>query len=58
MAGVSPVQELGLHVHVERALTAARLDAGDALHLGWRFEVLKVLRFIDEHVIDAEFIKD
>ena len=57
MAGVLPMQIPGLHVHVERALAAAGLDADDAFHLGRRFEVLVVLCLVNEEVIDAQLIE-
>ena len=58
VAGVLLVQIAGLHEEVERSFAAAGLDAGDALHLRRRFQVLVVLRLVDEHVVDAEFIED
>ncbi len=51
------MQVTGLHVHVERSFAAAGLDAGDALHLGGRFEVLEVVGLVDEDVIDAKLIE-
>ena len=36
---------------------AAGLDAGDALHLGRRLQVLEIMRLVDEDVIDAEFVE-
>ena len=56
--GVLLVQIPGLHEDVERPFAAAGLDAGDALHLGRRFEVLVILGLVDEDVIDAQFIED
>ena len=50
-------QVTGFHVHVEGPLAAAGLDAGDALHLGRRLQVLEIMRLVDEDVIDAEFIE-
>jgi hypothetical protein len=44
VAGVLLVQVTGLHVHVEGAFAAAGLDAGDALHLGRRLQVLLSMR--------------
>ena len=47
VAGVLLVQVAGLHVQVEGALAAAGLDAGDALHLGRRLQVLEVMGFVN-----------
>ena len=57
VAGVLLAQVTGFHVDVERPLAAAGLDAGDALHLGRRFQVLEIMRLVDEDVIDPEFIE-
>ena len=57
VAGVLLVQVAGLHVHVEGPFAAAGLDAGDALHLGRRLQVLEVMGLVDEDVIDAEFVE-
>ena len=57
MAGVLLVQVAGLHVEVEGPLAAAGLDAGDAIHLGRRLQVLEVLRLVDEDVIDAQLVE-
>ena len=57
VAGVLLVQVAGLHVHVEGPLAAAGLDAGDALHLGRRLQVLEIMGLVDEDVIDAEFVE-
>ena len=51
------VEVTGFHVHVEGPLAAAGLDAGDALHLGRRLQVLEVMRLVDEDMIDAEFVE-
>ena len=52
------VQIAGLHEQVECPLAAARLNAGDALHLGRRFQVLVILRLVDEHVVDSQLVED
>ena len=57
VAGVLLVQVTRFHVHVERPLGAAGLDAGDALHLGRRLQVLEIMRLVDEDVIDAELVE-
>ena len=41
VAGVLLVQVAGFHVEVEGPLAAAGLDAGDAVHLGRRLQVLE-----------------
>ena len=51
------VQVAGFHVEVEGPLAAAGLDAGDAVHLGRRLQVLEIMRLVDEDVIDAEFVE-
>ena len=58
MAGVLLVQVARLHLEVEGAFAAAGLDAGHALHLGGRFEILEVMRLVDEQLIDAELVED
>ena len=58
VAGVLLAQIAGLHVEVERPLAAAGLDAGDAVHLGRRFQVLEIMGLVDEEVIDAELVED
>ena len=58
VAGVTLVQVAGLHVEVEGALGAAGLDAGDAVHLGRRLQVLEVVGLVDEQVIDAQLVED
>ena len=55
--GCCSSQVAGLHVDVEGPLAAAGLDAGDALHLGRRLQVLEIMRLVDEDVIDAEFVE-
>ena len=57
MAGMLLVEVTGFHVHVEGPLAAAGLDAGDALHLGRRLQVLEIMGLVDEDVIDAEFVE-
>jgi hypothetical protein len=57
VAGMLLVEVAGFHVHVEGPLGAAGLDAGDALHLGRRLQVLEIMRLVDEDVIDAEFVE-
>ena len=57
VAGMLLAQIARLHVDVERPLAAAGLDAGDAIHLGRRLQVLEIMRFVDENVIDAEFVE-
>ena len=57
VAGVPLVQVAGLHVEVEGALGAAGLDAGDAVHLGRRLQVLEVVGLVDEDVIDAQLVE-
>src|SRR5438105_4568216 len=47
-----------LHVEVEGTFAAGGLDAGDALHLRWGLQVLVVLGFVDEEIVNAELIKD
>jgi hypothetical protein len=58
VAGVLPVQVARLHVNVEGAFGAAGLDAGDALHFRRSFQVLEVVGFVDEDVIDAQLVED
>ena len=55
--GCCSSQVAGLHVEVEGPLAAAGLDAGDALHLGRRLQVLEIMRLVDEDVIDAELVE-
>ena len=57
VAGMLLAEVTGLHVHVEGPLAAAGLDAGDAIHLGRRLQVLEIMRLVDEDVIDAEFVE-
>ena len=57
VAGVLLVEVTGFHVHVEGSLGAAGLDAGDAVHLGGRLQILEIMRLVDENVIDAEFVE-
>ena len=57
VAGMLLAQVAGFHVEVEGALAAAGLDAGDALHLGRRLQILEVMRLVDEDVIDTQFVK-
>jgi hypothetical protein len=47
VAGVLLVQEAGLHVQIKGALAPAGLDAGDALHLSGRPQVLEEVRLIN-----------
>ncbi len=56
--GCRSLKIAGLHVNVEGAFRSAGLDAGDAIHLGRRLQVLEVMGFVDEDVIDAEFVED
>ena len=56
--GCCSSQVAGFHVEVEGPLAAAGLDAGDALHLGRRLQVLEVMRLVDEDVIDAQLVED
>jgi len=58
MPGVLLVEVTCLHVHVEGPFAAAGLDAGDALHLGRRLQVLEVVGLVDEDVIDAKLVKN
>ena len=58
MPGMLFVQVTGFHVDVEGPFAAAGLDAGDALHLGRRLQVLEIMRLVDEDVIHSEFIED
>ena len=55
--GCCSSQVAGFHVEVEGPLAAAGLDAGDALHLGRRLQVLEVMRLVDEEVIDAQLVE-
>ena len=57
MAGMLLMQVARLHQEVEGALAAAGLDAGHALHLGRRLQVLDS-RLVHEDVIDAELVED
>ena len=57
VAGMLLIQVAGFHVEIESPFAAAGLDAGDALHLGRRLQVLEILRLINEDVIDAKLIK-
>ena len=57
VAGMLLVEIAGFHVEVEGPLAAAGLDAGDALHLGRRLQVLEIMRLVDEDVIDAQFVE-
>ena len=53
-----PIEVAGFHVEVEGALAAAGLDAGDALHLGRRLQILEIMRLVDEDMVDAQLIED
>ncbi len=55
--GMLLAQVAGLHVDIERPLGAAGLDAGDAVHLGRRFQVLEIMCLVDEDVIDAQLVE-
>ena len=57
VAGMLLAQVTRFHVHVEGPLAAAGLDAGDAIHLGRRLQVLEIMGLVDEDVIDAEFVE-
>ena len=58
MPGVLLVEVTGFHVHVEGPLRAAGLDAGDALHLGRRLQVLEIMRLVDEDMVHSKFVKN
>ena len=58
MARVQLVQVAGFHEEVEGALTAPGLNARHAFHLGGGLQVFEGLRFVHEHLIDAELIED
>jgi len=58
VAGVALMEVACLHEEIERALAAAGLDAGDAFHLGRRFEVLVVLGLVDKDMVHTKFIKN
>ena len=55
--GCCSLEVAGLHVQVEGPFAAAGLDAGDAVHLGRRLQVLEIMGLVDEDVIDAEFVE-
>ena len=57
VAGVLVVQVAALHVEVEGPLAAAGLDAGDAVHLGRRLQVLEVVGLVDEQVVHAQLVE-
>ena len=57
VAGMLLAQVAGFHVEVEGPLAAAGLDAGDALHLGRRLQVLEIMGLVDEDVIDAQLVE-
>ena len=57
VAGMLAVQVAGFHAEVEGTLAAAGLDAGDALHLGRRLQVLEIMRLVDEDMIDAQLVE-
>ena len=57
VAGVKLVEIAAFHVEVERPLAAAGLDAGDAIHFRGRFEVLEILKLINEYMIHAKLVK-
>ena len=56
--GVLLVEIAAFHVEVEGALRATGLDAGDALHFRRRLQVLEIVAFIDEDVVDAQLVED
>ena len=56
--GCCSLQIAGFHVHVEGTFGAAGLDAGNAVHLGRRFQVLEIMCLIDEDVIHAQLVED
>ena len=58
VAGVLLAQVAGFHIHVEGAFGTAGLDAGDAIHLGRRLQVLEIMRLIDEDMVNTKFIKN
>jgi hypothetical protein len=58
VAGVFPVQEAGCHVEVKGPFTAACLNACDAFHFGWGFEILEVVTLVNEQVVNAQLVKD
>jgi hypothetical protein len=51
------VEVAAFHVEIESPFGAAGLDARDAVHLRCGFEVFEVMSFVDEDVIDADFIE-
>ena len=57
VAGMLLAEVTRLHVDVEGPLGAAGLNAGDAVHLGRRLQVLEIMRLVDEDVIDAQFVE-
>ena len=57
VAGVALAEVAGFHEQIEGALAAAGLDAGDALHLGRRLQILEEMRLVDEDVIDAQLVE-
>ena len=46
------------HIEIEGAFTAAGLNASNPLHFGRGFEILEVVAFVNEDVVDAQFVKD
>ncbi len=52
------VEVAAFHVEIKGPFRAAGLDAGDAVHFRGDFQVLGVLRFIDEEVIDAQLVEN
>jgi hypothetical protein len=55
---VLPVQVAALHVQVEGPLGPAGLDAGDAVHLRRRLQVLEArVLLIDDEVVDPQLVE-
>ena len=58
VACVLLMKETGFHIQIEGAFTAAGLNASNPLHFGRGFEILEVVAFVNEDVVDAQFVKD
>ena len=48
MTGMPLAQIAGLHVDIECPFAAASLDAGNAVHLRGRLQVLEIMGFVNE----------
>ena len=58
MARALFVEIAALHEQIEGPLTPSGLDASDALHLRWRFQVFEELTFIHKQIIRADLVEN